>query len=138
MKALLAILLVFAGVSGALADCAEINRQAVPKKLELQAATDLYKKSFFATVKDSARDAAPLDIIADGVAASSKMITAMDQMIDFLRLAQSGGCFGKETASWAAAIAKMEAQNDDMRKDRRAQLEMLTYMAKTEDARRKR
>jgi hypothetical protein len=59
-------------------------------------------------------------------------------MIDYLRLAQSGGCFGQEAATWAAAIAKMESQNEDMRKDRRAQLEMLTFMAKTEDARRKR
>jgi hypothetical protein len=138
MKALTTVLLVLHAHS-AWADCAELNRQAVPSKAALQRATDVYKNSVVSHLRETLNDTgpAPINAISEGVAETSKMITAMDKFIDYLHSVRDAGCFGKEADAWSGVIAKLEAQRDGMRKDRSTYIEILSTMSKVEDGPRK-
>jgi hypothetical protein len=83
------------------------------------------------------KDPPPINAIAEGVAETSRIITAMDKFIDYLHSVKDAGCFGKEADAWSAAIAQMEAQRDGMRKDRKTYIEILSMMSKVEDKPRK-
>jgi hypothetical protein len=74
----------------------------------------------------------PINAIAEGVAAITKAISAMDGFVKYLRIVQNAGCFGKDAATWGAAIIKMEAQLDGMREDRKTYIELMSLMAQSE------
>jgi hypothetical protein len=139
MKALVTIILLLFHIQSARADCADLNRQAIPNKLAFQAATEEYKNSAVSHLRDmlNGKEPPPIDAISEGVASISKMITAVDKTIEYLRTVLTAGCFGKDADAWSAAITKFEAQRDDMRKDRRTYIEMLSVMSKVEDKPRK-
>jgi hypothetical protein len=139
MKALVATVLLLLHVQSALADCADLNRQAIPNKAALQRAADEYKNSFASHLRDmlNDKDPPPINAISEGVAETSKMITAMDKFIGYLHSVKDAGCFGKDADAWSAAIIQMEAQLDGMRKDRKAYIEILSIMSKVEDKPRK-
>jgi hypothetical protein len=139
MKAVVATAFLLLHVQPALADCADLNRQALPNKAAFQAAADEYKNSFVSHLRDmlNDKDPPPITAISEGVAETSKMITAMDVFIDYLHSVGNAGCFGKEANNWSAAIAKMEAQRDGMRKDRKTYIDILSIMAKAEEKSRK-
>ena len=140
MKVLVAtILLLLQAQSVLAADCAELNRLALPSKAAFQKATDEYKSSAVSQLRDMLNDKEPppINVIAQGVAETSKIITAMDKMIDYLNSVKIAGCFGKEADGWSKAIQQMEAQRDGMRKDRSAYVEILSMMSKVEDKARK-
>jgi hypothetical protein len=138
MKALATVLLVLHAQS-AWADCAELNRQAMPNKAALQRATNVYKSSVVSHLQEILNDTGPppINAISEGVAETSKMITAMDKFIAYLHSVKDAGCFGKETDAWSGAITKLEAQLDGMRKDRSTYIEILSTMSKVEDRPRK-
>ena len=135
MKARIVTFLFLLHIPAAWADCADLNRQAEPNKAALQAATAEYKSGIVSGLRAtlSSNSPPPMAAIAQGVAETSKMITAMDKMIDYLQSVMSAGCFGKETNAWSAAIAKFQAQRNDMGKDRRLYIETLLMMSKVED-----
>jgi hypothetical protein len=139
MKALATVLLVFHAQSALAADCGELNRHALPNKVAFQAAVDEYKNSSTSHLRDMLgnKDPPPITAISEGVAETSKMIAAMDKVIDYLHSVGNAECFGKEADAWSAAIVQMEAQRDGMRKDRKAYIEMLSIMSKVEDNPRK-
>lgn len=139
MKALVATLILLLCVQSAWADCADLNRQALPNKAALQVATDGYKNSVVSRLRDmlNDKDPPPINAISEGVAEITKMITALDKFIDYLKTVKTAGCFGKEAAAWSGAIAKFEAQLDEMRRDRRTYIEILSVMAKAEEKPRK-
>jgi hypothetical protein len=112
------------------ADCADLNRQATPNNAALEAATEEYKKSVAFHLRETLDDSPPINVISAGVAAITKMLTAMDKVIDYLHSVQDGGCFGKDATAWAAAIRQLETQRDDMRKDRKTYNDILSMMAK--------
>jgi hypothetical protein len=121
------------------ADCAELNRQAEPNKAALQAATKEYKSGVTAGLRAalSGNDPPPMAAIAQALAEQSKMISAIDTTIKYLRSVMRAGCFGKEADNWSNVIATFEAQRVDMGKDRRQYIETLLMMSKVEDNPRK-
>lgn len=135
MKALVAAVLFLFQVQSVLADCADLNRQAMPNKLALQTATEEYKSGAVSNLRNALNNtnSPPIDAIAEGVASISKMITALDKTIDYLHSVLTAGCFGKDADKWSAAIVQFEAQRNEMRKDRRTYIEMLSTMSKVED-----
>jgi hypothetical protein len=135
MKAFVATLLLVVSAQSALAGCADLNRQVIPNKLAFQAATEEYKNSAISHLRDALNNAEPppINVISEGVASTSKMITAFDKTIDYLRSVLAAGCFGQDAAAWSAAIAKFETQRDEMRRDRRTYIEILSMMSKVED-----
>lgn len=135
MKALAATVLLLFCAPSAWADCADLNRQALPKKAALQAAADEYKNSVVSHLRDmmNNKDQPPLVAIAEGVVETSKMIAALDDTIDYLHSVLDAGCFGKDANQWSMAIAKFETQRDGMRKDRRLYIDTVSMMAKVED-----
>jgi hypothetical protein len=139
MKALVATILLLVHAQSALADCADLNRQALPNKAALQAATDEYKGSVVSHLRDmlNDKDPPPINAISEGVAETSKMITAMDKFIGYLHSVKDAGCFGKDADAWSRAIIQMEAQLDGMRKDRSTYIQILSMMSKVEDKPRK-
>jgi hypothetical protein len=139
MKAAVTTVLLLLYVQSALADCADLNRQALPNKAVFQAAADEYKNSFVSHLRDmlNDKDPPPITAISEGVAETSKMIAAMDKFIDYLHSVGNAGCFGKEADAWSAAIAEMEAQRDGMRNDRSTYIQILSIMSKVEDKPRK-
>lgn len=140
MKAFVAtILLLLHAQSASAASCADLNRLALPNRAALQAATDEYKGSVISHLRDmlNDKDAPSINAISEGIAETSKMITAMDNFISYLRSVKDAGCFDKEADAWLAAIIKMEAQLDGMRKDRATYIEILSMMSKVEDRPRK-
>ena len=137
MKALVTTVLFLFHIQLAWADCADLNRQAIPNKTALQAATEEYKSSVASHLRDTLNDSPPINVISEGVAATTKMITAMDKSIDYLRSVLNARCFGKDTNGWSAAIAQMESQRDGMRNDRKTYIDMLSIMAKGEEKSRK-
>jgi hypothetical protein len=140
MKAFVAtILLLLHAQSASAASCADLNRQALPNKAALQVATDEYRGSAVSHLRDmlNDKDPPPINAISEGIAETSKMISAMDKFISYLRSVKDTGCFGKDTDAWSAAIIKMEAQLDGMRKDRATYIEILSMMSKVEDRPRK-
>lgn len=135
MKAFAATALLLLCAPSAWADCADLNSQALPKKAALQAAADEYKNSIVSHLRDmkSNKDQPPLVAIAEGVVETSKMIAALDDMIDYLHSILDAGCFGKDANQWSMAIAKFETQRDGMRKERRLYIDTVSMMAKVED-----
>jgi chitinase len=61
------------------------------------------------------------------------MIAAVDKTIDYLGTVMKAGCFGSDANNWSMAIAKFQAQSDDMHKDRALYIETLSMMSKVED-----
>jgi hypothetical protein len=139
MKALVATILLLLHTQSASADCADLNRQAPPNKAALKAATDEYKGSVASHLRDTLndKDPPPINAVAEGVAETSKMITAMDKFIVYLHSVKDAGCFDKDADAWSAAIKQMEAQLDGMKKDRKIYIEILSMMSKVEDKPRK-
>jgi hypothetical protein len=139
MKAFVAPVFLLLNVQLAFANCADLNRQALPNKAALQRAADAYKNSIASHLRDllNGKDPPPIDAISEGIAETSKMITAMDKVIDYLHSVKDAGCFGKEAEAWSAAIVQMEAQRDGMRRDRSTYIEILSMMSKVEDRPRK-
>lgn len=105
IKALASTAFMLLSVQLAWADCTELNRQALPKKVVFQAAVDEYKNSTASHLRDLINNKEQPEIvaIAEGVVAASKVIAAMDDMISYLHAVMAGGCFGKEASGWAAA-----------------------------------
>jgi hypothetical protein len=102
-------------------DCAEVKRQAEPKKAALQATAKEYKSRVTAGLLAalSGKDPPPMAAIAQALAEQSKMISAIDTAIRYFRSVMSAGCFGKEAGNWSNVIATFEAQRVEMGKDRR-------------------
>jgi hypothetical protein len=138
-KALAATAFLLLSVQLAWADCAELNRQALPKQAAFKAATDEYKNSTASHLRDLINNKEQPEIvaIAEGIVETSKMIAAMDDTIGYLHTVMDAGSFGKDASSWAAAIAKFESQRTGMRKDRRLYIDTLSFMANVEDKRNK-
>ena len=134
-KVCVAAALLLVQVQSAWADCADLNRRALPNKAAFQTAADEYKNSVVSHLRSALNNTSPppIDAIAEGVVATSKMITAFDKMIGYLRTVLSAGCFGSEANAWSAAIAKFQSQSDDMHKDRKLYIETLSIMSKVED-----
>jgi hypothetical protein len=139
MKTLVATILLVLHAQSAWADCAELNRQAIPNKAALQRATDEYKKSAVSDLRETLKDTGPppINVLSEAVAETSKMIAAMDKFIGYLHSVKDTGCFGKDADAWSAAIIQMEARLVGMRKDRKTYIEILSMMSKVEDKPRK-
>jgi hypothetical protein len=139
LKALVATVLLLLHVQSAWADCADLSRQAMPNKAALQAATDEYKNSGVSHLRDALNDTdpPPIHVILEGVASTTKMITALDKAIDFFRSGLDAGCYKKFADAWSGAIATFETQRDEMRRDRRTYIDILSIMAKAEEKPRK-
>lgn len=135
MKTLAATVLLLLSAPSAWADCADLNRQAFPKKAALQSAADEYKSSIVSHLRDlmNDKDPPPIVAIAEGVVETSKMIAALADTIAYLHSVLDAGCFGKDAYAWSATIARFESQRDDMRNDRRLYIDTLSMMAKVED-----
>jgi hypothetical protein len=139
MKTLVATALIFLHAQLAWADCAELNSQAEPNMSALKSVADHYKKSVASHINDMliSKDPPPINVISEGVAETSTVIAAMDKYIDYMRSVNDAGCNGKNAGIQSAVIAMMEAQRDEMRKNRKTYTEILSTMSKVEDKPRK-
>jgi hypothetical protein len=110
----------------AVGDCAKINREVSAQRSAFIVAKENYKRDTALILgKPLSKEAVELGIIAN-----TKMVIAIDELVDILNRSLAERCFGADAMAWKDVIAQLKAERDAIEKITR------TYIGEQDGAKR--